>query len=237
MKRWLGSLWFAPGGLKRFAEAGRPLAGIYLPHYTYDAVGEAEYSGQRGDAYFVTRTRIVNGRSQAYQERRIRWRPAAGRVRHVFDDVLVPASDSLAGEVEYGGRSWDLAALEPYRPEFLAGLRAEAPQLELDKGYARAQVLMERVLVRDVKFHIGGDAQRITSMASRYSDVTFKHVLLPVWLASYRWRGKVYQVVVNGRTGAVSGERPYSPWKIAVAAILALLVAAAVGFAVAVSQG
>lgn len=236
MRRWLGSRWFAPGGLKTFAEAGRPLAGVYLPHYTYDAIGEADYSGQRGDAYSVTRTRMVNGKSQAYQERRIRWRPVSGRVRHVFDDVLVPASDSLAGEPEYGGRSWDLAALEPFRPEFLAGFRAEAPQLALDQGYARAEGLMQQVLVRDIKFDIGGDAQQITSMAARYSDVTFKHVLLPVWLASYRWRNKPYQVVVNGRTGAVSGDRPYSTWKIALAVILALIVAVAVGYLVAVTR-
>jgi hypothetical protein len=93
------------------------------------------------------------------------------------------------------------------------------------------------VLGRDVKFDIGGDAQQVTSMRARYSDVTFKHVLLPVWLASYRWRNKAYQVVVNGRTGAVSGERPYSGWKIAVAVVLALVVAAALGYVVAVSQG
>ena len=241
MTGWLGSLWFAPGGLKKFAQAGRPLSGVYLPHYTYDAVGNADYAGQRGDAYYVTRTRIVSGKTQAYQERRIRWRPVSGRVRHVFDDVLVPASDSLAESLadgaEYGGRSWDLAALEPYRPEFMAGFRAEAPQRALEEGYARAQQLMEQVLLRDIKFDIGGDAQQITSMAARYSDVTFKHVLLPVWLAAYRWRGKVYRVVVNGRTGAVSGERPYSAIKIAVAVVLALIVAAAVGYAIAISQG
>ncbi len=237
MTRWLGSLWFAPGGLKKFAEAGRPLSGVYLPHYTYDAIGEADYAGQRGDAYYVTRTRTVSGKAQNFQERRIRWRPVRGRVRHVFDDVLVPASDSLGSEAEYGGRSWDLAALEPYRPEFLAGFRAEAPQYPLDQGYARAQAVMEQMLVRDIKFDIGGDAQQITSMRARYTDVTFKHVLLPVWLAAYRWRNKPYRVVVNGRTGAVTGERPYSPWKIAIAVILALIVAIAVGYAVAVSQG
>jgi hypothetical protein len=67
--------------------------------------------------------------------------------------------------------------------------------------------------------------------------VTFKHVLLPVWLASYRWRNKPYQVVVNGRTGAVSGERPYSGWKIAFAVIVALIVALAIGYVAAVSRG
>ncbi|MEO1492845.1 MAG: primosomal protein N' (replication factor Y) - superfamily II helicase [Pseudomonadota bacterium] len=240
---WLGSLWFAPNGLKKFAEAGRPLNGVYLPHYTYDAVGDADYTGQRGDAYYVTRTRtvMVDGKpqQQTYQERRIRWTPVSGHVRHMFDDVLVPASDTMnpnRGQAEDGGRSWDLAALEPYRIEFIAGFRAEAPSVALEDGYNRAQQVMEQLLTRDVKFDIGGDAQQITSMRPRYSNITFKHVLLPVWLASYRYKNKPFRVVINGRTGQVTGERPYSAWKIAAAVVLGLIVAAGIGYAIAVSQ-
>jgi len=244
MAKWLGSLWFAPSSLKRYAEAGRPLSGVYLPYYTYDALGEADYRGQRGDAYYVTRTRtvMVDGKAQqqTYQERRIRWRSASGRVRHAFDDVLVQASDTMGPArqtAEYGGASWDLAALEPYRTEFLAGFRAEAPSVSLSEGYARAERLMEQRLIRDIKFDIGGDAQKIDHMDARYSDITFKHVLLPIWLASYRWNNKPYRVVVNGRTGQVSGERPYSIWKIAVAVIIALAVAGSIGYVIALEQG
>ncbi|MEM7190080.1 MAG: primosomal protein N' (replication factor Y) - superfamily II helicase [Pseudomonadota bacterium] len=243
MSKWLGSLWFAPSSLKKYAEAGRPLSGVYLPHYTYDAIGDADYTGQRGDAYYVTRTRtvMVDGKAQqeTYQERRIRWSPASGHVRHAFDDVLVQASDTMGPSkdaAEYGGRSWDLAALEPYRTDYLAGFRAEAPSVGLEDGYNRAEQLMEQMLVRDVKFDIGGDEQRITSMTSRYSEITFKHVLLPVWLASYRWNNKPFRVVVNGRTGQVAGERPYSAWKIAFAVVLGLAVAAGIGYIIAISQ-
>lgn len=243
MKSWLGSLWFAPSSLKKYAEAGRPLSGIYLPHYTYDAVGDADYQGQRGDAYYVTRTRtvMVDGKpqTQTYQERRIRWTNVTGAVRHIFDDVLVPASETMgptAGRAEYAGGSWDLAAMEPYRREYLAGFRAEAPAIALDQGYAKAKNVMERVLVRDIKFDIGGDEQRISSMSAHYAEITFKHVLLPVWLASYRWKNTPYRVVINGRTGRVTGERPYSVWKIALAVIVALGVAAGIGYLVATNQ-
>ncbi|MEM1162131.1 MAG: TFIIB-type zinc finger domain-containing protein [Pseudomonadota bacterium] len=244
MADWLGSLWFAPSSLKKYAEASRPLAGVYLPHYTYDAIGEASYTGQRGDAYYVTRTRTVtvDGKSQTqtYRERKIRWSSASGHVRHVFDDVLVQASDTMGPaeqSAEYGGRSWDLAAMEPYRTEYIAGFRAEVPSVALDEGYSRANRVMEQMLIRDIKFDIGGDAQQITSMDPRYSNITFKHVLLPVWLASYRWNNKPFRVVVNGRTGQVSGERPYSTWKIALAALLGLIVAAGVGYVIATQQG
>ena len=243
MAKWLGGLWFAPNSLKKYAEAGRPLSGVYLPHYTYDAVGDADYVGQRGDAYYVTRTRtvMVDGKpqQQTYQERKIRWSNVSGHVRHAFDDVLVQASDSMgpaADSAEYGGRSWDLAALEPYRTEYLAGFRAEAPGVALQDGYNRAENLMEQMLVRDVKFDIGGDAQRISSMQTRYTNITFKHVLLPVWLASYRWSNKPFRVTINGRTGQVAGERPYSAWKIAFAVILGVIVAAGIGYLVAINQ-
>lgn len=243
MAKWLGSLWFAPNSLKKYAEAGRPLAGIYLPHYTYDAIGDADYQGQRGDAYYVTQTRtvMVDGKPQTktVQVRKIRWSRVSGKVRHMFDDVLVQASDTMGATkdgAEYAGASWDLAALEPYRTEYLAGFRAEAPAVALKDGYDRAEKIMEQMLIRDIKFDIGGDAQRIDRMTSRYSNITFKHVLLPVWLASYRWQNKPFRVVINGRTGQVSGERPYSVWKIAFAVILGLIVAAGIGYLVATNQ-
>ena len=55
---------------------------------------------------------------------------------------------------------------------------------------------------------IGGDQQRIGALETEVGRLTFKHVLLPVWLAAYRYRGRAYRFVVNGRTGAVDGERP-----------------------------
>ena len=58
--------------------------------------------------------------------------------------------------------------------------------------------------------------------------MTFKHLLLPVWLLAYRYRERVFQVLVNASTGEVDGERPYSAWKIATAIIAGTLLA--VGF-------
>lgn len=237
MKRWLGRLWFAPSGLKSYAEAGRPMSGVYLPYYTYDALGEAEYRGQRGDAYYVTQhVNIVQDgkpRRVARQVRRMRWTPVSGRVRRAFDDVLIPASTTIepvADRAEAGGRSWDLSALEPFRREFLAGFRAEAPSVGLEAGFARAAQVMEGILARDARFDIGGDAQRLTELNARYRDVTFKHVLLPLWIAAYRWRNKPYRVVINGRTGEVQGERPWSPWKIALTVAVVLIAAVAAGY-------
>jgi hypothetical protein len=120
--------------------------------------------------------------------------------------------------------------MERYQPQYLAGFRAEAYAVELQDGYVEARTKMDRVIERDVRFDIGGDRQRIHDIDTSITDVTFKHVLLPVWLAAYKYRGKTYRFVVNGQSGRVQGERPYSAWKIAAAVALGLIIAGGIGF-------
>ncbi|QQA43663.1 primosomal protein N' (replication factor Y) - superfamily II helicase [Pelagovum pacificum] len=230
MTKWLGRLWFAPNGLKQYARKGRKLNGIYVPYWTFDADTTSRYTGQRGEDYYVTRTVTRGGERKTIRERKTRWYSAAGQVARFFDDVLVLASRSLPKSYTDGLAPWDLSELEPYKPEFLAGFRAEAYQVELDEGFAEARDYMDRMILRDVKYDIGGDRQRVHDISTDVRDVTFKHILLPVWMAAYRYNGKSYRFVVNGRTGKVQGERPYSAWKIAFAVILGLIVAAGVGY-------
>lgn len=236
MTDWLGGLWFAPNGLAEYARKGRKMQGIYVPYWTFDADTKSSYRGQRGTIYYENRTVMRNGKSETVRVQKIRWRPVSGRVARFFDDVLVLASRSLPKKYTDALQPWDMTALEPYRPEFLAGFRAEAYTVELDDGFVEARQIMDRQIERDIKFDIGGDRQRISSVDTTVRDVTFKHVLLPVWLAAYKYRGQTYRFVVNGQTGRVQGERPWSAWKIAFAVILGLIVAAAVGYFYAMNQ-
>jgi len=236
MTDWLGRLWFAPNGLQEYARKGRRMNGIYVPYWTFDADTKSRYSGERGTVYYVTKTVMRDGKSVQVREQRIRWSPKSGRVARFFDDVLVLASKSLPKKYTDNLEPWDLAAMEPYRPEYLAGFRAEGYTVQLDEGYHEARVHMDRVIERDVKFDIGGDRQRIHDIDTAVSGITFKHILLPVWLAAYKYRGETYRFVINGRTGRVQGERPWSTWKIAFAVILGLIVAGVVGYFVAQNQ-
>lgn len=233
---WLGSLWFAPNGLMDYARKGRKMNGIYVPYWTFDADTKSRYSGQRGKDYYVTRTVVRNGKKQKIQQRKTRWTSVSGKVSRFFDDVLVLASRSLPKKYTDGLEPWDLSELEPYKPEYLAGFRAEGYQVELDEGFDEARAYMDRMILRDVKYDIGGDRQRVSDVRTQVSDVTFKHLLLPVWLAAYKYRGRTFRFVVNGRTGRVQGERPYSAWKIAFAVIVGLIIALIAGFVIANSQ-
>ncbi|MEL6481422.1 MAG: primosomal protein N' (replication factor Y) - superfamily II helicase [Pseudomonadota bacterium] len=240
LKTWLKGLWFAPNGLKKWAEANRPLRGVYVPHYTFDAAGSARYRGQRGDAYYVSRTVTRNGKTSTERVRRIRWTSVSGRVSERFDDVLVPATATLTEfgkKAEVRNGEWDLAGMLAYDTAYLSGFDAEAPSLHLEEGFGQATEAMERWLHQLARRDIGGDEQRVLQLSARYDHVTFKHVLLPVWLASYRWRNKPYRVAVNARTGKVVGQRPWSWWKIALAVLLALLAIGAVIYFGEVRQG
>ncbi|ETX29886.1 zinc ribbon domain-containing protein [Roseivivax isoporae] len=227
---WLGTLWFAPNGLKDYARKGRRMQGIYVPYWTFDADTASRYTGQRGTVYYETRTVVRDGKPQTIQVQKVRWTPVSGRVARFFDDVLVLASQSLPKTYTDALPPWDLTRLEPYRPEYVAGFRAEAYTVELDAGFAEARAVMDRQIERDVKFDIGGDRQRVGRVDTDVRDVTFKHVLLPVWLAAYKFRGETYRIVLNGQTGRVQGERPWSAWKIALAVLAGLVVAAIVGY-------
>jgi len=236
MTDWLGKLWFAPGGLQEYARKGRKMDGIYVPYWTFDADTKSSYSGEQGTIYYETRTVTRNGKTETEQVQRISWRHASGRVARFFDDVLVLASKSLPKKYTDALEPWDLSALEPYNPEYLAGFRAEGYTVELDEGFHQARAQMDRVIERDVRFDIGGDRQRIHNIDTDIKDVTFKHILLPVWLAAYKYRGQTFRFVVNGRSGRVQGERPYSKWKIALAVVAGLIVAAVFGYFYAQNQ-
>lgn len=228
LKKWLSTRWFAPNGLKKFA-AQESIGGIYLPFWSYDADTLSEYSGARGEHYFETEhytERDAQGNSvdRTRQVRRTRWYPASGEVSRRFDDLLVPAGQSLAPEKIAALEPWDLEALRPYDPRYLSGYKAQHYQLKLDEGLEQAKQIAARVIIEDVHRDIGGDEQRVDDISTHYSGVTFKHLLLPVYAGAYRFNQKVYQVVINGRTGEVLGERPYSVWKIAFLVLLCALV-------------
>lgn len=238
MTTWLGRLWFAPGGLVEYARKGRALTGIYSPWWTFDAATRSRYRGQRGDYYYTTRSVsvVVNGKPETRQERvrHTRWTPVSGWVSRAFDDVLVLGATSLPRSYAEALAPWDLTALEPYRPDYLAGFTAEGYTVPLPEAHARARDIMAGVIRGDVIRAIGGDDQQVTRIDTAHSAETFKHILLPVWMAAYRYNGKTYRFVVNGQTGRVRGERPWSVWKIALAVIGG---AALIGVAVWLGQG
>jgi hypothetical protein len=186
------------------------------------------YDGERGENYTVQEqytdtdaqgNRVTRTRSVTYTN----WYPVSGEVRHFFDDVLICASKSLPAPLIANCGEWPVGTLEPFRPEYLSGFRTERYAVGLKEGFQNAKRIMENEITMLVRRDIGGDQQRVHNQKTRYSGVTFKPLLLPLWIAIYRYREKTYQILVNGVSGKVSGYRPWSTMKIARLVILILL--------------
>jgi hypothetical protein len=226
LKKWTSSRWFAPGSLKKVTEA-ETFAGSYLPFWTFDSDTTSDYTGQRGEHYYVTETYTENGQTKTRQVQRTRWHHASGVVGRHFDDLLVNGCTLVTPGKMEKLEPWPLKMSVPYQREYLAGFQTVRYDVEPESGFDTAKHEMAEVIERDVRDDIGGDEQRVHQISTRYDDVTYKLMLLPVWFLSYLHGGKTWQVMVNAHTGEVIGNRPYSAIKITltVLAILAIIIA------------
>jgi LSD1 subclass zinc finger protein len=227
-RKWLKKLWFAPSELKHYGDRAGKLKGIYLPYWTFDARTQSRYSGQRGEHYWTTEsyTAHENGKTvtRTRQVRRTNWYPASGSVSNVFDDVLVTATGSLPKNKLQALEPWDVKNLVQYNDKYLSGFRTEMYTVDLKSGFQEAKTRMEPVIRQTICNDIGGDEQQIDHVSTSYHNPTFKHILMPVYVSAYKYNNKVYQFIVNARTGEVQGQRPYSAGKIALAVIAGIIV-------------
>jgi len=226
LRSWISSRWFAPGSLKKVSDA-ESLRGTYIPHWTFDSRTVSDYTGERGEYYWVTETytETVNGQAQTRtrQVRKTRWHRASGTVSRDFDDVLVVATGQINNKHLDQLTPWPLESAVGYTPEYLAGYQTLRYTVEPEQGLETAKSRMEPIIERDCRDDIGGDEQRVDSVDTRHFDIMFKLMLLPVWIVCYLYAGRTFQVVVNARTAEVIGERPYSRLKIALAVIAAIV--------------
>ncbi len=233
--QWIKKLRFAPNKLKRYARSEGNLKGMYIPYWTFDCATTSHYTGERGTDYYVTetyRTKDSNGNmvTRTRQVRKTRWAPVSGVVWNTFDDVLVLASESLPPDKTASLEPWDLENLVLYQDEYISGFQAESYKVDLAAGFDRGKEIMDGQIRHTIRADIGGDHQRIHSVKTQHDNITFKHILLPIWISAYRYRDKVYRFLINGRTGEVQGERPWSAWKIALAVGVALVIVGAIVF-------
>jgi predicted RNA-binding Zn-ribbon protein involved in translation (DUF1610 family) len=223
--QWVGSRWFAPSALKATVRAADGVKGVYVPWWTYDASTLTTYRGERGVQRRVQDNRPNATAQAAAATTRVvtDWSPAAGTVPVGFDDILVVGSASIPQHLARVLDHWDLSHLRPPADEVFAGFTVEVYRTGLEAGFSEARERMQPAIDAAIRRDIGGDAQRIHAQQTVIDDIRFKHLLMPVWIGSYRFADKPYRIVVNGQSGEVEGDRPWSVWKIGLAVAAALL--------------
>jgi Zn finger protein HypA/HybF involved in hydrogenase expression len=217
IRQWYGSHWFAPNNLKDKALTDT-LHGIYLPYWTFDAHVSADWTAEAGYRYTV---RGSDGKS----ETRIRWEHASGALEHFFDDTLVSASQGVHQKLLVKMEPFPTTtALLPYDPAYLSGWVVEQYQIDLVAAAQAARTRMDGEVRSMCSRQVPGDTQRNLNVQADYSAQTYKHILLPVWLLTYNYGHKTFQVSVNGATGKIAGEYPISWIKVTLVVIAALIV-------------
>ena len=232
LREWYRTRWWAPNKLKRSALTDT-LHGIYLPYWTFDAHVYADWTAESGYHYYETQTyRDSNGKTQTRQVRKTRWRPSSGSLSHFFDDDLVPGTVGVHAALLRKVEPFPTTdSLKPYDPAYVRGWTVERYQVDLRLASTTSKQQMDRVIENLCARDVPGDTHRNLQVHSLYQDRTFKHILVPVWLVSYNYGAKAYQVVVNGYTGKMAGEHPLSWVKITLAVLAALVLIAVIALA------
>jgi predicted RNA-binding Zn-ribbon protein involved in translation (DUF1610 family) len=224
IRRWLGSHWLAPGALKRRGLVDT-MHGLYVPYWTFDANATCTWHAESGTYYYTTETnRDSQGKTQTRQVRHVNWEPASGVVRHTFDDEPVCGSHGLDKRWIKAIEPFPTKELVPYDTAYLSGFAVEHYQVVLLDAAQHAEDSMAAQLTEMCARAVPGDTYRNLTIDPRYTGQTFKHILVPVWLLRYNYGARVFQVLVNGYTGAIAGDWPASPWKIFFLILGALLV-------------
>ncbi len=233
MRRWYGSRWFAPNRLKKGAMTDT-VKGVYIPYWTFDAQAHADWTAQSGYYYYVTESyRDSEGNTRTRQVRKTRWQNSSGSLDHFFDDELVAGTKGVDGDLLTKVEPFPTKELVPYDPGFVAGWLVEQYQIDLIAAAQHSQQRMEGKLKQLCARDVPGDTHRFLKVRSQYRQQTFKHILVPIWILSYRYGERTFQVVINGVTAEIAGRYPKSFWKIFFLVVTILIV---VGVGVLIAQ-
>ncbi|MBR1743715.1 MAG: hypothetical protein IJ733_17990 [Lachnospiraceae bacterium] len=221
-RTWIGKKFYCPKLAKTSARADK-FKGIYLPYWTFDAQTYSEYQGEYGIDHTYED-------SEGNEKTRTDWYRTQGNYKKFFDDELVLASTKHTSSMMKGLEPFDTENNVAYKPEYIAGFVAERYSVGLEDGWKSAKASMERKIKSDVESKIRkdhhADRSQVKSIRTEFDELTYKYLLLPIWMSSFKYKDKVYQFVVNGQNGKISGDTPVSVPKVilTIAAVIAIIV-------------
>ena len=210
--KWLKKKLFAPRKAKLSAMPDA-FNGVYLPYWTFDALTHSQFTARAG---YDSTEKDDNGRSSTTTD----WKRVHGEYEEFFDDVTVVASKRHEGSGVKDCEPFNFSKLVPYTPEALAGFVAERYSIGLKEGWEMAQQTINSRLkdhiAKFIKKRWNADRTDKLKFLTSYSNITYKYLLVPTWISSFKYKNKTYQFVVNGQTGKVGGKYPLSVFRLIV---------------------
>ncbi len=233
-KKWLRGKWLAPSKLRKSVNSQQvQLTGMYVPCWSFDADTSSFYTAMAGEYYYVTvyRTETRNGKTEqvAHQERRTRWYPVSGQYVEAFRNYVVDSSVHIDDNMYSSIQPYNMEELTPYKSEYLSGFKAERYSVDLKSGWETAKERLSHLIERGIIEQIHADEVSQLRFKTAYSSKKYKHILLPLWFSSFKYKDKLYGYMINGQTGKVDGKSPLSPWKVTLL-VLGILALAGLGY-------
>ncbi len=231
LDKWLKKRFLAPFPFKKELSSGS-INGLYLPYWSFGANANAEYTGQAGSYYQDTEinTSSSGERTQAKSRRvrKVRWRMVSGSYNKKFSDVIFGDVSHIDAKVIKSIEPFKLSELVKYDDRYVSGFAIERYKLGLKASWDRAKAYMSTVLRGDITAIVkrGSDVTGAVSICTKYTDISHQLLLLPVWISTYRFRNKAFNVYINGQTGEIFGESPVSILKIGIIVLVAAAAAA-----------
>ncbi len=222
-KQWAKKRFYAPRKFKKNICADN-VKGVYTPCFTFDSLTYSYYEGRIGTTHTRVRGSGKNRRVETY----VVWRNISGTFNSKFDDVLITAGSKFSQKELNNLSPYQTNDSREYKENYLLGFMAYHYDSELTDCWEQAKSAMDKQIERSILSQYNYDKLSYLNVSTTHNDVTYKYVMLPVYVGNYKYKQKLYNFFVNGSTGKVAGKTPKSIFKILATVFLALAVVAGV---------
>ncbi len=208
IRTWMGKGWLAPDNLAA-EHGGMQLHPAYYPFWLFEGTLEIPWFCD-----------LNVGTSRLPQ-----WEAHSGSEFENFKDVIIPGLRKMSPGDLAGIAPFSLNELVDFSPDYLAGWMA----LTYDHPLADASLKAREYVMKRVRNSIEGvvepkrSKRNFSTGAGKWSGLTYKLALLPIFIGNYAFQGKKYQLLVNGQTGKVSGKKPIDNIKAALYIAIGLI--------------
>lgn len=218
-KRWARKRFFAPRKFKKKLNADN-ISGVYAPAFTFDSNTTSYYEGRLGQ----TRTRTIgSGKNRRVQTYTV-WYDVRGVFDRYYDDVLITSGSKLSQRELDKISPFDTNDSKVYEEKYMLGFMAYHYDMKIQDCWQSAKNLIDSNIRRGILARYSHDKVAYLNISTSHSNVTYKYVMLPVYVGNFKYKNKAYNFYVNGSTGKVQGKTPKSFWKILFTTLLSATV-------------
>ena len=185
------------------------LTGVYIPFWLYSCKMKGLVSGKGTKVMTWSTYDYIYTKTDTYNVER-------GGI-YDFENIPVDGSERFNDAIMNSIEPFNYDELEPFNYSYLSGFLAE--KYDVEKNEAK-KITIERAKTSTIddlqaKAKSSGYASFIASKKeTNIEEESIDYVLLPVWMVNIKYKDKMHTFAMNGQTGKMIGDIPYSKRKL-----------------------